>query len=62
MSGKAKMTRAGGKMAPAFMSKGESKTAKPAHQKTLGKASESAKRMMADKSNVGSGRVPGKRA
>lgn len=39
-------TKAGGKMAPPFLAKGESKTAKPAKQKVLAKKSEQSERMM----------------
>ena len=41
-----KTGRAGGKMAPSFLAKGESKTGRPAKQKTMVKPNEQSKRMM----------------
>jgi hypothetical protein len=41
---KSKTTRAGGKMVPSFLAKGESKTARPAKQAVMSKPGESAKR------------------
>ncbi len=43
---KPSVTKAGGKMAPAFAVKGEAKTGKPAKQKVLSKPDEPRKRMM----------------
>lgn len=41
-----KMSKAGGAMSPNFNAKGESKTARPAKQKTMMKDTEPAKRML----------------
>ncbi len=46
MKAKAVVTKAGGKMAPAFLAKGEAKTAKPAKAKVLSKPGEPRARMM----------------
>jgi hypothetical protein len=43
---KKKMGKGGGKMAPSFLAKGESKTGRPAKQKVLSKPGEQGKRMM----------------